>query len=323
MLYRCLLSLALVLTGTNISFAAEGVQTAGARDIRIAFPTATLINGQIGAVLKNTDILGKNALKGDVQGFQYGPPMMEALVADKIDVAFTSEVPATMLLAKGHPAVIIASFGSVGRSAVMVPPESTITSIKDLKGKKVGVPFGSSPHRNLLQMLTEGGLDPEKDVEVLNIGKDELAAVLLKGGVDAIAAWDPGVEQFRRKNNFKIIAAKDFFSTVVMNRSFIDKNPEAVKAFMTSLKEAVLFMVKNKEKTNAWFAELSRLDPEVINTCAMANLNYKNVNTLADVNIAMGDDFMQMMRQSAEFTVKYMKMPQVDILKSVDTSWQK
>jgi len=289
--------------------------------IRVAYPTATLINGHIGQVLLRTNILERNNLSGEVTGFQYGPPMMEALVSGKVDVAFTSEVPATLPLAQGHKAKIIATFGSLGRNAILVQGGSSIKSVKDLKGKKVGVPFGSSPHRNLLGMLKEAGLAADKDVSVLNIGRDEIASVLLKGGVDAIMIWDPALEQYVRKNNFNIVESSYFHSVVIMNTDFIQNHPEGAKNFLSALKEAVLFMATHKDEVNVWFGEVSRLDPEIINACAEFNHNYRTVKKISDVKIVPDDNFLEMMRQSAQFTFAQKMVPQLaDIDKSIDSS---
>lgn len=310
-----ILSGILIFTILHLCYAADKSKTL----IRIAYPTATLINGQIGQVLLRTNILEKNNLNGEVTGFLYGPPMMEALVSNKVDVAFTSEVPATLPLAKGHKATIIATLGSLGRSAIMVLPDSPVKQTRDLKGKKIGIPFGSSPHRNLLVMLKAAGLTSGKDVEVLNIGRDEVASVLLKGGVDAITTWDPAVEQYRQKNKFKIIEAQEYFSVVIMNNEFIEKNPEGAIGFLTALKEAVLFMATHKDEVNKWFGEISRLDPEIIKICSNFNSNYCNVKKISDVDIALSDDFLKKMKESAEFTATQKLVPQeADILKAIN-----
>ncbi len=291
--------------------------------IRIAYPTATLVNGQIGQVLLKTNILERNNLKGRVEGFQYGPPMMEALVSDKVDVAFTSEVPASLPLSKGYGATIIATFGHLGRGAIMVLDNSPVKKTGDLNDKKVGVPFGSSPHRNLLGMLRKAGLKPGVDVEVLNVGRDEIAPTLLKEGVSAIMTWDPAVEQYRQKNKFRIIEAEPFYSVVIMNNKYIEQYPEAAVNFIKALKEAVFYWATHKNRVDGWFSEISRLDPEIIQICSDFNLNYKNVKKISDVDIALSEDFLEMMKRSAEFTAEQQMIPQFDITKAVNPELKK
>lgn len=285
--------------------------------IRIAYPTGTLINGHIGQVLLKTDILKKFGFTAEVTGFQYGPPMMEALLGDKVDVAFTSEVPATLALGKGLQAKIIASFGSLGRGALMVTKDSFVKSILDLKGKKVGVPFGSSPHRNLLGMLKKAGLIPGKDVEVLNIGRDELGAVAVKKSVDAIVAWDPAAEQFCQKEGFRIIEAGEYYSVAIMSSAYIEKHKADIASFLAALREAVYYMATHKAEVDTWFAGISRLDPGIIALCASFNENYRTVRKLNDVNISLTEDFISVMRDSIAFTVEQKLLPATFDVQSV------
>jgi len=312
----------LTLVTFQFSYAAAELNETKKIPIRIAYPTATLTNGQIGQVLLRTNILEKNNLEAKITGFQYGPPMMEALISDKVDVAFTSEVPASLPLSKGHKATIIATFGHLGRGAIMVLEDSPVKQTSDLKGKKVGVPFGSSPHRNLLGMLRKAGLKPGEDVQVLNVGRDEVAPGLIKGGIDAIMIWDPAVEQYRQKNNFKIIEAEPFYSVVIMNDKFIERYPQGVIDFIKSLKEAMFFWVTHKDEVNKWFGEISRLDSEIIKICSEVNLNYRKAKKISNIDIALSDDFLDMMKKSAEFTATQKVVPRFDILKAVNPQLQ-
>jgi ABC-type nitrate/sulfonate/bicarbonate transport system substrate-binding protein len=301
----------------NFSGGSADAQASAPVTIRIAYPTGTLINGHIGQVLLKTDILKKHGFVAEVTGFQYGPPMMEALLGNKVDVAFTSEVPATLALGKGLPAKIIASFGSLGRGALMVTKDSSAKSILDLKGKKIGVPFGSSPHRNLLGMLKKTGLKPGKDVEVLNIGRDELAAVAVKKSVDAIVAWDPAAEQLCQKEGFRIIEAGEYYSVTVMSTAYLEKNKKHIAAFFAALQEAVYYMATHKAEADTWFAEVSRLDPGIIALCATFNENYRTVKKMSDVKISLTDTFIAVMQDSVAFTVEQKLLPTAFDIQSV------
>jgi len=300
-----------------------GLNETGEIPIRVAYPTATLTNGQVGQVLLKTNILEKNNLRADIKGFQYGAPMMEALLSDKVDVSFTSEVPASLPLSKGHKATIIATFGHLGRGAIMVLKDSPVRQTGDLKGKKIGIPFGSSPHRNLLGMLRKAGLKPGEDVQVLNVGRDEVAPGLIRRGLDAIMIWDPAVEQYRRKNNFRIIEAEPFYSVVIMNDKFIERYPDGAINFIRSLKEAVFFWVTHKDQVDKWFGEVSRLDPEIIKICSRVNSNYRYAKKISDINVALSDDFLDMMEKSAEFTATQKMVSPFDISKAINPTLKK
>jgi sulfonate transport system substrate-binding protein len=270
--------------------------------IRIAYPFAgTLVNGQIGQIFERTDILDKNGLEGRVTAFQYGPPMMEALLSGKMDVALTSEQNVVVLLAKGFPAHVIASLGSAGRLGLLVPVNSSIKSMLDLKGKKVGTIFGSSVHRPILLWLQEVNLIPGKDVEVINMSGGELNAALVSGSLDAIMSWDPYVEDFIQKKIARVIREQSFSLAVIMADDFIQKSPEAAADFLIALKEAALYMVTHKEQVNNWYSQLCRLDTQLIDKSSQFNGIYNKAKTLSDIDLTSGKDFIKTLEDIADF----------------------
>jgi NitT/TauT family transport system substrate-binding protein len=76
----------------------------------------------------------------------------------------------------------------------MIVAKPGIDSIKDLKGKKVGVEIGFVDHLLLLKALEKEGLK-ESDVELVNIPTHETPKALASGDVDAIGAWQPSSGQ--------------------------------------------------------------------------------------------------------------------------------
>lgn len=72
----------------------------------------------------------------------------------------------------------------------MIIAKSGISSVKELKGKKIGVEVGFVSHLLLLNALEKNGLS-EKDVELVNVPTNETPQVLASGDVDAIVAWQP------------------------------------------------------------------------------------------------------------------------------------
>jgi sulfonate transport system substrate-binding protein len=297
----CLLSFVLILVSSQFCFAGQE-PTKKDVTIRIAYPSeGTLINGQVGRILEKTDILAKNGLKGEVTAFQYGPPMMEAMLSGRIDVALTSEQNAVVLLAKGFSAKVIASLGSAGRLGLVVPVNSSIKSIKDLKGKKVGTIFGSSVHRPILVWLKEAGLIYGKDVELINMPAAELRFALLNGSLDAIMVWDPYLEDFIEKKNARVIKEQLFNLAVIMSQDFIQKNSDAAVNFLIALKEAALYMATHKKEVNEWYSQLCSLDVLIIDQSSRFNIIYSKAQTLSDINISLSDNFIKTLEDIADF----------------------
>src|SRR4030095_11901073 len=122
----------------------------------------------------------------------------------------------------------------------------SITSIKQLKGKKVAVSrFGSGSHFQTNLALKEGGLDPEKDVTVLQIGNSGARiTAILSGVVDGTIMAADFVPKAKREgfNGLTDLAAtkrKNPFLSLNMLGSYIDKNLKLVKALIKSMSESV------------------------------------------------------------------------------------
>ena len=81
--------------------------------------------------------------------------------------------------------------------ALVVRDGSGVTSIAGLKGKKVGTPFVSTSHFQLLYALDKAGLKPG-DVQVLNMRPPEIAAAWTRGDIDATFIWDPALSAVKK-----------------------------------------------------------------------------------------------------------------------------
>ena len=114
---------------------------------------------------------------------------MDAFAAGQLDAVAMTNGDALVTGASGAKSVmIIINDYSNGNDMIVGRPG--INSIKDLKGKKVGVEIGFVDHLLLLNGLEKNGMS-EKDVELINVPTNETPQVLASGDVDAIGAWQP------------------------------------------------------------------------------------------------------------------------------------
>ena len=91
-----------------------------------------------------------------------------------------------------------------GPDAIVVPKDSDITSVKDLRGKSVAVTQGSSANYNLLAQLDEAGVDYQ-DIEVQNLQPADALAAFDAGHVDAWAIWEPFTSQAEQEADARVI----------------------------------------------------------------------------------------------------------------------
>jgi NitT/TauT family transport system substrate-binding protein len=124
--------------------------------------------------------------------FEY-MPSMEAFTAGKVDAVMVTNGDALVTAAGGAKnTVILLTDYSNGNDMIVATPG--IASIKDLKGKKIGLEFTLVEHLMLLHALKKQGL-VESDVELVNTPTNQTPQVLASGQVSAIAAWYPNSGQ--------------------------------------------------------------------------------------------------------------------------------
>jgi len=124
--------------------------------------------------------------------FEY-MPSLEAFAAGKIDAVCMTNGDALVTGAAGAPskAVLINDYSNGNDMIVALPG---IASLKDLKGKKIGVEVGFVDHLLLLKGLEANGMK-ESDVELVNVPTAETPKALASKDVSAIAAWQPNSSQ--------------------------------------------------------------------------------------------------------------------------------
>jgi NitT/TauT family transport system substrate-binding protein len=120
--------------------------------------------------------------------FEYGPSM-EAYTAGKVDAVMVTNGDGLVTGAGGakNIAILITDYSN-GNDMIVAKPG--IESVKDLKGKKVGIEVGFVEHLLLLKALESAGLS-ESDVEIVPTPTGQTPQVLASGQVDAIGAWQP------------------------------------------------------------------------------------------------------------------------------------
>lgn len=291
--------------GGTATASATGPTAPATRDaratIRVAYPTTTLINGQIGQILERTNILKLNGLDGKIYGFTHGPPQNEALASGAVDVALTSEGPAVVGISQGIDALVIGSFGRT-RDALVVRANSPVRKPSDLKGRTIGVPYGTTPFLHLVRWLEATGLYDK--VKLVNIGPEELAAALASGSVDAVEYNEPLPTQLQVTTRARIVSHSNLAYALVMRRDFLTAHRAAAARFMAALADASLFMATHKRLVDRWFAQASRADAKVIRRASGHSPLYTHTRSLRHVNLGINRQFVKRLQGDADFFAK-------------------
>src|SRR4029453_159119 len=123
--------------------------------------------------------------------FPSGPPLLEALNVGAIDFGNTGEAPPIFAQAAGAPLQYVAYEPPAPEAeAILVPKDSPLKTVADLKGKKVALNKGSNVHYLLVKALEKAGL-AYTDVEVSFLPPADARAAFEKQAVDAWVIWEP------------------------------------------------------------------------------------------------------------------------------------
>jgi sulfonate transport system substrate-binding protein len=169
-----------------------------------SFPAARAAGGtlRIGFQKYGTLILlkGKGTLEKALEPLGYkvtwtefpaGPQLLEGLNVGAIDFGSTGEAPPIFAQAADAPLVYVAHEPPAPQGeALLVPKDSPITSVADLKGKKIALNKGSNVHYLLVKALEKAGV-AYGDVETVFLPPADARAAFEQGAVDAWVIWDP------------------------------------------------------------------------------------------------------------------------------------
>ena len=139
---------------------------------------------------------------------------------------------------------------------------SGVNTIADLKGKKVGTPFVSTSHFQLLYALQQAGLKPG-DVQVLNMRPPEIAAAWGRGDIDATFIWDPVLTTVKKTGKV-LTTSGDIckkgactFDGLVVSKKFAKENPEFMVALVKAISKAD---ADYRSNAKAWTGDKAKVD---------------------------------------------------------------
>ena len=234
----------IALLATLVSLSGMQAATAqGLEKIRLGY-SGTGINNYVLEMGKRTGIFKKNGLELEVVYVNSGSLLSQALIAGTFDLSFSQGSEAMLAKLRGADVRIAAVIANRFNHVYLAAP--SITSIKQLKGKKVAVSrFGSGSHFQTNLALKEGGLDPEKDVTVLQIGNSGARiTAILSGVVDGTIMAADFVPRAKREG-FNVLAdladTKIEYPFLSLNfvGGYLDRNQKTVKALIKSMSESI------------------------------------------------------------------------------------
>jgi sulfonate transport system substrate-binding protein len=194
---------------------------------------------------------GKGSLEEKLRPFGYkvswtefpsGPPLLEALNVGAIDFGIAGETPPIFAQAAGAPLVYLAYDPPAPQGeAILVPKDSTLKSVADLKGKKVALNKGSNVHYLLVKALEKAGLK-YTEIEPVFLAPSDALAAFTRGSVDAWVIWDPYEAAAEASTGARILAdgtgIVSNYQFYFTSKNFLAHDAKAVDVVLEALNEA-------------------------------------------------------------------------------------
>jgi ABC-type nitrate/sulfonate/bicarbonate transport system substrate-binding protein len=278
--------------------------------IRLGWQVPWALQGQLVQVWKHTNILAKHNLKAEFIGKTYGPELNELALSGNVDVIFTADQPAASLFFQDRRWIGISRL-MYNRTTTYVPPKSPIKRLIDLKNKTIGVPFGASAQRVIVEHLEDLGLDPKADVKFVNLSMIDHGPLIKRSEMnakkwkefDALSGFDPIPAIMESKGLVRIIDTGKVCSLVLINKEFLKQNIGVAKNINLALKDAYAFYREHIEKVDNWFLEEAMLegaDSKALYISASLEPNMKVKNN-KDISLTFSKEDFIMIQKSADY----------------------
>ncbi|WP_334597888.1 ABC transporter substrate-binding protein [Pseudomonas alvandae] len=233
----------------------------------------------------------------DWKHFQAAAPLAEALNTGDLDLGFLGDSGFLFLAAKQAPVRLIGvSRQNPDTIALLVPKDSPVKTIADLKGKKIAYWPGAWSQQLTLRALEQAGL-PDNHVEFIKLMPIDAAAALPQGSIDAFPVWEPYIsQQILFSGARPILTAKNLMpglSAIAASTPAIDNKREAIADFLGRVKQARAWVDNHTDQYADLWAKKANLDQDVSrHWLRQAHMNVGPVDPKAAADLQSTADFL-------------------------------
>jgi len=221
--------------------------------------------------------LGKT-YKVEWSQFQGTSPMTQALIAGALDCATQGVLPIAQSMDKGTLAtyVVAQHVGEKPGSFSVywaVKDDSPIKKVEDLKGKTVGISIiGGGTQGPFNLMLKRHGIDPDKDIKLVEVSFSLSEDALRQGRVDSTNMNQPFAARAEAKGGIrKLFALEEAVPNIVhiveaCRKDFVDKNPELITKYVKDITAGLKMALANREETMKVVSEITKAPIPVLDS---------------------------------------------------------
>jgi aliphatic sulfonates family ABC transporter substrate-binding protein len=225
-----------------------------------------------------------------LRSFSYGAPENQAMGAGDIQIASAGMGPAIVAAAR-LPAKLIA-IDILDQTAILVPKDSKITKVAQLKGKKIAYPGeGSQQYPLLIKALADAKLSI-KDVELFKTQGSQVATLLANKSVDAGITWDPHVSRALADGVGRVLLSSAQIMPIknghyvgdgtYAREDFIKSHPKLVQALINAEVKAIDLILKDPDKAIDIWTKENHFPRQVIEYAVKQKISVFDRNIVPD-----------------------------------------
>ena len=251
-------------------------------------------------IQKQDDLFGKEFSKDNIavnfHEITSGPDQTQALAAGELDFLHALGGTSALIAASnGVELEILNTYSRSPKGFMILTNDDSITSAKDLVGKKVAGPKGTVLHQVLIAALKNEGHTID-DVEYINMGIPEASAALADGNVDA--ALIAGPTALKAINSGSKVVANgeglvDGIIVTAVSKDFADKHPDLVDRFLKVEKETLKYVDENFDEAME----------KVANEVGLTVEETKEMYSWYDFNLDITDADIQSLKDTQDFLI--------------------
>src|SRR2546429_7845586 len=240
--------LGLSVGGAVAALSPGALAQAPVREIRIGYQkTGVLVITRQQAILEKHFAAKQVSIKWIE--FTSGPPLLEAMSTGSVDLGAVGDTPPIFAQAANANIVYVAGSPITNGQGILVPANSGIRSIANLKGRRVGFTKGTSAHNVVIATLEKAGLSYE-DITPVYLTPPDAGPAFANGSIDAWAVWDPYFAIGEKRQNGRILVnAHEVAKTnsfYLANRDFANTYVRETREVIDGLAEAARWAEANR-----------------------------------------------------------------------------
>ena len=180
--------------------------------------------------------------------FDSGGKVVQAYASGDIDLALIGNSPSVLAMSPDNnlDVDVVWIHDVIGEAESLIAKDADVSSLEDLQGELIGVPFGSTAHYSLLQAILVAGLDPSTDFTITNLEPSAMPAGWSSDGIAAAWVWQPTQNELLESGGHLVLSAADTaadgyptYDLGTADRTFAAENPELMAQWARAQDHAV------------------------------------------------------------------------------------